>query len=61
MKINVEYLDRTHTIHVSTPCKWCKKLMCICDDEYEQYRDRELQAEAKAVDEAMHALKSWDD
>ena len=35
--------------------------MCICDDEYEQYRDRELQAEAKAVDEAMHALKSWDD
>lgn len=59
MKINVEYVDSTHKIHISSPCKWCNKLMCICDDEYEQYRDRELQAEARA--EAMYTLKSWDD
>ena len=61
MKINVEYLDSTHNIYVSTPSKWCKKLMCICDNEYEQYRDSELQAESKAEAEAMHTLKCWDD
>ena len=61
MKINVEYVDSTHNIYVSSACKWCKKLTCICDNEYEQYRDSEIQAEAKEEAEAMHALKSWDD
>ena len=61
MKVKVEYVDSTHKVYVSSPCKWCKKLACICDAEYERHRDRELQAEARAEAEAMYALKNWND
>ena len=61
MKVKVEYVDSTHKVYVSSPCKWCKKLTCICDDEYEQHVARNLQNESNAVAEAMYALKNWND
>lgn len=61
MKVKVEYVDSTHKVYVSLPCKWCKKLACICDDEYELHIEQNLQAEARAEAEAMDALKNWND
>lgn len=61
MKVKVEYVDSTHKVYVSSPCKWCKKLTCICDDEYERHVAQSLQNESNAEAEAMYALKNWND
>lgn len=39
VNIKVNYIEQTDSVVVELPCKWCRKLSCICDDEYERWRD----------------------